>query len=89
MSFGQLGCQLNGLPIGRYGTAPQPLTVERNREVIVGGDDPFFEDDRELKVFGGLYKPVAAQQREAERGMRFGVAGIEPNGLPQGGDGGR
>ena len=61
MSFGQLGCQLYGPSIGRDGSVLQPLTVERNRQVILGGDDPFFEDDRELETGGGLCQTVAAQ----------------------------
>jgi len=61
MSFGQLGCQLCGPSIGRDGSVLQPLTVERNRQVILGGDDPFFEDDRELETGGGLCQTVAAQ----------------------------
>ena len=52
MRAGQRGGQLDCSAIGRHGFFRQPLTVERHRQIMMGGSDVFPEHDRQLEAGG-------------------------------------
>jgi len=89
MPVGHLGHQLDGPAIGRHGLVSQPLTVEGDRQLIMGDRDFFFENDRHLEAGGCLGEAAAAQQCQAEGAVRSGIRRVEAGRLAQGGDGGR